>query len=277
MSILSNQQIRKGHKSGHIVIDPFVSDNIRKSSVDVRLGHWFWKCDTTAGVYNPRDKNLRDRYFAGPYLMKSYEAVFNKISPNVRLGIDPSTADFADRIGLTGLKETMWPEPGPNAFIGIPEDFPVLVMEPGETVLAHTIEFIGIYPPGTTEMRARSTWGRNGLGVCKCAGAGDPGYVYRWTYELTNFNRVPLIIPCGERIAQVIFHKTGQVLEGVYGAETGNYRSHYQDGSSVDELKAKWSPYDMLPKPSTDPLILPEDYLDDLESIQLDKEAAGEM
>lgn len=245
--ILSNRQIRKGHHNGHIVIDPFVSDNIRKSSVDVRLGQWFWKCDTSVGVYNPRDKDLRDRYFAGPYLMKPYEKVFNKIASNHIHA--PSV-----------MRPNDWPLPGPNAFVGIPEDFPVLVMEPGETVLAHTIEYIGIYPPGTTEMRARSTWGRNGLGVCKCAGAGDPGYVNRWTYELTNFNRVPLVIPMGERIAQVIFHKTGQVDDGTYGAETGGYKSHYQDGATIEELKLKWTPIDMLPKPSTDKLEWPNDY-----------------
>lgn len=259
MSVLSNRQIRKGHHNGHVVIDPFVSDNIRKSSVDVRLGQWFWKCDTSVGVYNPRDPALRDRYFAGPYLAKPYEAVFHKIAPN-KLQLEDPVRYKALCDMYAGDMEIAWPLPGPNAFFGIPEGFPVIVMEPGETVLAHTIEFIGIRPPGTSEMRARSTWGRNGLGVCKCAGAGDPGYIYRWTYELTNFNRVPLIIPVGERIAQVIFHKTGVVDEGVYGAETGSYKSHYQDGEEIEELKKNWSPYDMLPKPSTDPLVLPDDY-----------------
>lgn len=267
MTVYSNRQIRKAHHSGHIVIDPFVSDNIRKSSVDVRLGQWFWKCDTSVGVYNPRDPKSRDRYFAGPYLMKPYVNVFKKIAPNRGKLIDVNA--YANLMSLGIIDESdedyNWPLPGPDAFAGIPEDFPVLVMEAGETVLAHTIEFIGIHAPGTTEMRARSTWGRNGLGVCKCAGAGDPGYIYRWTYELTNFNRVPLIIPCGERIAQVIFHKTGVVDEGVYGRETGNYRSHYQDGAEIEELKKKWTAYDMLPKPSTDELVLPEDYSDEVQ------------
>lgn len=264
--ILSNLQIRKAHKSGHVVIDPFVSDNIRKSSVDVRIGQWFWRCDETTGVYNPRDVDNRDRYFAvgdGPKLAKPYLSVFNKIAPNRDLLFEGEALKAAQKIrALYGDygNDQDWPLPGPNAFKNILEDWPVIVLRPHETILGHTIEFIGIQAPGTSEMRARSTWGRNGLGVCKCAGAGDPGYFDRWTFELTNFNGVPLIIPIGERIAQVILHKTGPVLDGQYGAETGNYKSHYQTGSTLKELKENWSPYNMLPKPSTDTLELPYDY-----------------
>jgi dCTP deaminase len=267
--ILSNRQIRKGHHGGHIVIDPFVSDNIRKSSVDVRLGQWFWRCDTSAGVYNPRDIENRNKYFAvdqGPKLAKPYEKVFLKIAPNRGALLNPEEYEYLKNLFVREEGESEkyeWPLPGAaniETFKNIPNDWPVIVLRPHETILAHTVEFIGIYPPGTSEMRARSTWGRNGLGVCKCAGAGDPGYVNRWTYELTNFNSVPLIIPVGERIAQVIFHKTGPVLEGQYGAETGNYKSNYQTGATLEELKASWRPEDMLPKPSKDELLLPDDY-----------------
>lgn len=243
--ILSNKQIKEAHASGHIVIDPYIEDNVRKASVDVRLGQWFWRCDERTGVYNPRDIRNRDQYFAvaeGPKLAKSYASVWRKI----------------------GRPYHYWPIPSERVerqtFAEIHNHWPVIVLRPHETILAHTVEFIGINPPGTSEMRARSTWGRNGLGVCKCAGAGDPGYWNRWTFELTNFNGVPLILPVGERIAQMIFHATGDVEEGQYGAETGNYKSNYQVGDKLEEVKKNWTPYDMLPKPSKDKLILPEDY-----------------
>jgi dCTP deaminase len=265
--IFSNQQIKAMYEVGHIVIDPYIEDNVRKSSVDVRLGHWFWRCDEAAGVYNPRDKANRDRYFAvqdGPKLAKPYEAVFKKIAPNAAMITDPENAEFIRSIfAVQDGMASDWPLPGVDAFSNIPENWPVIVMRPHETILAHTVEFIGIQPPGTSEMRARSTWGRNGLGVCKCAGAGDPGYINRWTFELTNFNNVPLIIPIGERIAQVIFHATGEVDDGQYGAETGRYRSNYQIGKTLYELKTRWTPYDMLPRPSRDLLMLPPDYSPD--------------
>lgn len=266
--ILSNKQIREAYTSGHVVIDPYVVDNVRKASVDVRLGQWFWRCDEQAGVYNPRDRENRDRYFAvedGPKLAKPYEAVFRKIAPNRAAISDPEGYRKFCEVYYDpddDIHKNDWevPKPGVQTFAEIPNHWPVIVMRPHETILAHTVEFIGIYAPGTSEMRARSTWGRNGLGVCKCAGAGDPGYVNRWTFELTNFNSVPLIIPVGERIAQVILHATGDVDEGQYGAETGAYKSNYQTGADIEELKANWSPYDMLPKPSKDELVLPDDY-----------------
>jgi dCTP deaminase len=267
--ILSNSQIKQERDDGHVVIDPYVEVNVRKASIDVRLGHWFWRCDEQSGVYNPRDKENRDRYFAveeGPKLAKPYEAVFCKIAPNREAILDPERYRkfcdwYYDPEG--DIHKADWPVPtaaNRQTFENIPREWPVIVMRPHETILAHTVEFIGIYAPGTSEMRARSTWGRNGLGVCKCAGAGDPGYVNRWTFELTNFNNVPLIIPVGERIAQVILHATGDVDEGQYGAETGAYKSNYQTGADIEELKATWSPYDMLPKPSKDELVLPDDY-----------------
>jgi deoxycytidine triphosphate deaminase len=266
--ILSNKDIREAILAEHVVLDPLVPDNIRKSSIDVRLGQWFWRCDEAAGVYNPRDKANRDRYFAveeGPKLAKPYESVFKKIAPNSVALLDTDTYQFFHAIfNLPDEEKQMfeWPIPvkGVQTFAGIENDWPVIVMKPRETILAHTIEFVGIQPPGTSEMRARSTWGRNGLGVCKCAGAGDPGYINRWTFELTNFNNVPLIIPVGERIAQLILHVTGDVEDGQYGAETGNYKSNYQSGATLEELKLKWTPYDMLPKPSKDKLVLPPDY-----------------
>jgi deoxycytidine triphosphate deaminase len=76
----------------------------------------------------------------------------------------------------------------------------------GETILAHTNEFIGGRETVTTMMKARSSMGRNFIEVCKCAGWGDIGYVNRWTMEITNNSRfysIPLVV--GRRIAQIVF------------------------------------------------------------------------
>ncbi|MCX8513508.1 MAG: hypothetical protein ORN26_00305 [Candidatus Pacebacteria bacterium] len=43
-------------------------------------------------------------------------------------------------------------------------------MRPGETILAHTNEFIGGRNHITTMMKARSSMGRSFIEVCKCAG-----------------------------------------------------------------------------------------------------------
>lgn len=91
-------------------------------------------------------------------------------------------------------------------------------------------------------MKARSSFGRNFIEVCKCAGLGDVGYINRWTMEITNNSRyyqIPLVV--GRRIAQITFFKTGM---------TGDYAKggKYQDGARLSELIESWRPDAMLPK-----------------------------
>lgn len=120
--ILSNKDIREAILTGHVVLDPLVPDNIRKSSIDVRLGQWFWRCDEAAGVYNPRDKANRDRYFAvadGPKLAKPYESVFRKIAPNRAALTDPNSYSFIHKIfNLPDEDRQIFEWPVPAAEIG---------------------------------------------------------------------------------------------------------------------------------------------------------------
>lgn len=137
-----------------------------------------------------------------------------------------------------------------NPFFNLkPKDLVVLIA-PNEMILAHTIEFIGgrngtdKLPAVTTEMRARSSIGRIGISVCKCAGWGDIGYVNRWTMEITNFSNSVIALPVGLRIAQIIFHETMAV------ADIDQYQKQgkYQKDTDIAALKKKWKPEDMLPK-----------------------------
>ena len=50
-------------------------------------------------------------------------------------------------------------------------------IHPGETILAHTQEIIGGRHNIASKMNARSSLGRLGLSVCKCAGFGDVGFI----------------------------------------------------------------------------------------------------
>jgi dCTP deaminase len=116
-------------------------------------------------------------------------------------------------------------------------------INPGETILAHTQEFIGGVRGVTTKMFSRSSIGRSLLGVCKCAGRGDVGYFNRWTMEITSFSRHHVLwLPVGMRIAQIEFIRTGEV-EQVYGRDRGKY----QQGCDIEELKRNWKPEMMLP------------------------------
>lgn len=219
MAVFSNMQILKAVKSGHIVCEPFNPRHVSHASLDVTLGHYYYRTERSADhpVYNPFDEGDVQRYFEG---------------------------------ALTAVPHKQWcEENGIKPLKGIPADHPVIPVRPGERILAHTHEFFGIVPPGACEVKSRSSWGRNGLAVSFDAGWIDPGYINRLTLEVFNLNRNELILlPVGERIAQIIFHDTGEV-KGNYGeGRHKGFSGKYQTGTDLDKLIKDWRPELMLPR-----------------------------
>jgi dCTP deaminase len=214
----SNSQILSSLEVGHIVINPFNETQVNGSSYDVRLGEWYYKIkdkdSTKPAIFNPYDTEHIAQHFDGPYQAVSHEQI-------------------AEQLGIKPLKN-------------IPLDTKVILFQPGERILGHTEEFIGIKPPGTTSMQARSTIGRLGINVCQDAGWGDPGYINRWTMELYNNNQLdPVILSVGTRIAQLVFYHTGAVI-GEYSELSGNYQSVHSE--NLSDLITGWHPSQMLPK-----------------------------
>lgn len=216
MSVYSNTEIKAAIEINKIVFHPYQEAHIAGSSIDVTLGHYFYKQEyqEDAKVYNPFDKDDVARYFKGP---------------------------------LEAMPHNEWCEKyGYQLFANIPEDHPIIVLRPGERILAHTHEFIGIKAPGTSTMQARSTWGRNGVAVCLDAGWGDPGYINRWTMEIYNMNQhESVVLPVGERIAQIVFYETGPV-DQEYKQLSGKYQTTASD--DLANIIANWSPEQMLPR-----------------------------
>ncbi len=138
--VYSNIQIKAAIASGHIVFHPYIEEHIAGSSVDVTLGHWYYRTErnTNGGFYNPFDSAAVDRYFGSPQHAEIH-------------------SEWAEKHGR-------------QLFENIPANHQIIVLRPGERILAHTHEFIGIKAPGTSTMQARSTWGRNGVAVCLDAG-----------------------------------------------------------------------------------------------------------
>lgn len=108
----------------------------------------------------------------------------------------------------------------------------VLTVFPNETILCHTQEIIGGRNNIATKMNARSSLGRCGISVCKCAGFGDVGYINKWTMELTNHLDTAVVLKVGMRIAQISFFKVGETLK--------QYNGKYQ--SKI------WKPENMIPR-----------------------------
>ena len=207
-------------KDGSIVIEPFNRKNLATSSYDVTLGEWFFREQPPKynhSLYNVwSEEHVRhvwgadkvERAIAAKEAFKKYRFEWDGIAPNDK----------------------------------------VIMLRPGETILAHTNEFIGGRDTVTTMMKARSSMGRNFIEVCKCAGWGDVGYVNRWTMEITNNSKnyiIPLVV--GRRIAQMVFFETGPILASDY-TQTGKYCV----STDLRELKRDWKPELMLPRLWTD-------------------------
>ena len=199
---------------GTIVIDPFDDFNLKTTSYDVALGEWYWKERHPSGrhtIHNMYDKNSTDKVWEGPCRAEL-------------------ASELCERTGVT--------------LENIPDGAKVILLGPGETILAHTNEYIGGRKICVAKMYARSSLGRNFIEVCKDAGWGDIGYFNRWTMEVTNNSKnfsIPLVV--GRRIAQMVFYEV-EPLEGDYVDEKGKY----QISGELEELKKTWHPEMMLPR-----------------------------
>lgn len=228
MGVYSNTEIKDAIKRGTIISVPYTDRHVSEASLDFTLGHYYYKQDRngSGSVYNPFDQDDVHRYFQGP---------------------------------LEATPHKQWcDEHGYKTFVNIPDDHPIIVLEPGERILAHTHEFIGIRAEGgACEVRSRSSWGRNGVAVCFDAGWIDPGYINRITLEIYNLNKhESVVIPVGERMGQLIFHHTGPV-EGSYASGRAGMSGKYQNTDDLDTLIAQWKPSDMLPRAFKDARVTP--------------------
>ena len=214
--LLSRDQIVKHMQGGTIVIDPFCERQLKTTSYDVTLGEYYWRESAPGGratIHNLYDEGSTKTVWTGPFQAEPVPALAEKLGEKFK-NISP--------------KEK------------------VILLGPGETVLAHTQEFIGGKDICVAKMYARSSMGRNFIEVCKDAGWGDVGYFNRWTMEMTNNSKhytIPMVV--GRRIAQMVFYAVAPVEKTIdYVGEGGKY----QRSQDLRELKESWNPYMMLPK-----------------------------
>lgn len=207
--------IREVENNGSVVIIPFNKKHLGSASYDVTLGENYYvqNAKYPYEFFCPWDPQHRKAFWEDE--PRKAEAIVKE--------------DEAKRLGVqVGDK--------------------IIVINPGETILAHTQEFIGGRRNVTTMMHARSSMGRSCITVCKCAGSGDIGFISRYTMEIQNTGPHILILIVGQRLAQIIFFSTGEPIN------TYEKKGNYQKVSSedVETLTKTWKPSDMLPQTKRD-------------------------
>ncbi|PIT92642.1 MAG: hypothetical protein COU08_01445 [Candidatus Harrisonbacteria bacterium CG10_big_fil_rev_8_21_14_0_10_42_17] len=215
--LLSRDDILRHKQQGSIVIEPYNDRNLKTVSYDVMLGEWYWKEGHPQGrstIHNVYDEDSTKRIWGGPHKAQLVSELQGHLGMNLK---------------------------------NIPNDARVIVLGPHETILGHTIEYIGGKDICTAKMYARSSLGRNFIEVCKDAGWGDVGYFNRWTMEITNNSQnfsIPLVV--GRRIAQMVFYEVKPLESNKkdYAEDAGKY----QASTELEDLKRTWNPHMMVPQ-----------------------------
>jgi dCTP deaminase len=109
------------------------------------------------------------------------------------------------------------------------------VLHPGEFVLAHTLERVGMPADLVARVEGKSSLGRLGLLVHSTAGFIDPGFDGQVTLELACVNSIPILLYPGMPIGQLSFDRTRPVRVGYSGKYVG------QSGPTPSRYHQNWN------------------------------------
>ena len=111
MAVYSNSDITQAIGDGTIVCTPFNPHHVSEASLDFTLGYYYYRQEAinNARVYNPFSKQDVERYFNGPHTATPHQ-------------------QWCQQNGYAPLHN-------------IPPEHPIIVLRPGERILAHTHEF----------------------------------------------------------------------------------------------------------------------------------------
>lgn len=209
--ILTDGDILHEKMMNRIVISPFNESQLKNTMYDVTLGPYYYTFNENhyKDYWSPHDQKSIEKYWT---LCKAEPK--NEAHNNLKLN-------------------------------NIDEKDQIIILYPGELILGHTNEFIGTTKDSkiTTQMHSRSTMGRCGLRFCACAGLGDIGYFNRWTMEIENVSKMPIVLKVGTRVASITFTYVSSDPKDIYPE-----RGSYTQNCDIDNLVKQWKPEMMIPK-----------------------------
>ncbi len=110
-------------------------------------------------------------------------------------------------------------------------------LHPGVTVLGTSKDYFGSNKY-LVQLSGKSSLARIGLVVHNTAGIINPGHFLNITFELCNFNKLPIILRPGMRIGQILFSSLSSTPEYQY-QQIGRYHGKDWDHFAGEKGKAK--------------------------------------
>lgn len=167
------------------------------------------------------DISIREMIRNG-FVTNTEEQYVNPASLNIRLSGSYSRMKPHPDLSERGVYEKIKPLP---YTLGEKPDYETLtedsmIIKPGEFILAATMEHFAFPNDISGIVKGRSSIGRIGLSV-QNAGFIDPGFNGTITLELKNDSNIPICLPKGYPIGQVIFLETMLVSRPYSGKYNG--------------------------------------------------------
>lgn len=211
-AILSNESIKKEIEDEHIVIEPYNESQLNPCSYNITLSEYFFReKKNERTIYNPWiEDHIVERWEPG----------------NVEIATEDNHQDLGLDIGAR-----------------------YILLNPNETILVASYEFIGGLKHITTMLKGRSSSCRAMLSVCAGAGWGDVGYFNRWAISVTNLSsQVKVVLPVGCSIVQIVFIQCTETKKGYQG----KYQQALDNGQPlkdlIKEIRENWTPAMILPQ-----------------------------
>ncbi len=133
--------------------------------------------------------------------------------------IDPAKKDFSNEI----TREIVL------------QDGEQFIMQPGDFVLAVTLEKVTIPDDLMGRLEGRSSLGRLGIVVHSTASTFDPGWDGKCVLELGNLGRMAVALTVGMRICAMAFEELSSPAEVPYGKKT-HAKYKIQDGPNESRI-----------------------------------------
>jgi dCTP deaminase len=150
--------------------------------------------------------------------------------PNFKLQLSPASLDF--RLGnefrvFNNFEKPYIDPKNPKTFKNLTKLLKIkknqpFIIQPGQFILAVTLEEISLPEDIGARIEGRSSWGRLGLIVHATAGYIDPGFRGRLTLEMSNIGPLPILLYPGMKICQIAFEKLSSPAKIPYPKKKGS-------------------------------------------------------